>query len=735
MLNEENAFDEGYPMGSMESESGEKIALKSVKVTGEVQGVFFASTITQEYKNETDDNLEIIYTFPTGYKTVLLGMDARIGERELVGVVLEKKEAEARYEKAIGAGDSAIMVQEAENGLYTANLGNIAPGERVIVNIRCCQTLRYVNGAVRLVVPTVIDDYYGDQRAQGGLAAHEKVVTDASAVYPFEADLKIFGELARGDISSPTYPVTVIRDGEDTRVTLGKDSIMNRDFVLVMNAPENPSSCLCLEDGDAWIAAASFSPKFPEGASSPVGIKILADCSSSMTGERISQAKKGLSRMLALLGEDDYVSYTRFGSSVRNVIGKLSRFDTKTRDAFAKAIKDTRANMGGTNMNDAMKEVFKIGGTEETPAGVLLITDGDVWDVKDIVESAKRSGHRVFAIGVGEAPQESLLRDLAVQTGGACEFVTNNENMAEAVARMAQRMRSGLARRVAVNWHENTDWTSKPPKGIYDGETVTVFAKLKAYPAEAPELTWEIGGEKYGARCSSVERAASDSLPRVAIRARIDEIDSKKEKLKLALDYQLVTPLTSLFLVYERPEDGKLVDLPKVRDVPQPRVQGRVSASFPTGFHGALDVCSSMEFCAAIPCFLRVGADSGATSIIDSIFKEDASRKVSDAQFDILLQVWTRKIDNMPSLEEVIDAWLAEIGMGALKDELESLRIEAGYDKEQFYALLIEWADRSRGANATSARQARRLLNRAKSGLKMTEDFFFNTQILKWLES
>lgn len=60
-------------------------------------------------------------------------------------------------------------------------------------------------------------------------------------------------------------------------------------------------------------------------------------------------------------------------------------------------------------------------------ADILLITAGEVWDVAKVVEAARRSGHRVFAIGVGSAPAEAVLTQLAESTGGACEFATPGE--------------------------------------------------------------------------------------------------------------------------------------------------------------------------------------------------------------------------------------------------------------------------------------------------------------------
>jgi Ca-activated chloride channel family protein len=47
----------------------------------------------------------------------------------------------------------------------------------------------------------------------------------------------------------------------------------------------------------------------------------------------------------------------------------------------------------------------------------------------------RRKAHRVFAVGVGSAVAEEMLRRLAQETGGACELVSPREGMAEKIAR------------------------------------------------------------------------------------------------------------------------------------------------------------------------------------------------------------------------------------------------------------------------------------------------------------
>ena len=72
---------------------------------------------------------------------------------------------------------------------------------------------------------------------------------------------------------------------------------------------------------------------------------------------------------------------------------------------------------------------------------MLLITDGEIWQAQEVIDLARRGGQRVFAIGVGSAPAEGVLRELALATGGTSEFVTPGEAVEQAALRMLARIR------------------------------------------------------------------------------------------------------------------------------------------------------------------------------------------------------------------------------------------------------------------------------------------------------
>jgi hypothetical protein len=79
--------------------------LESVRVEGHLRDLTCELTIKQTFVNPGKTNIEAVYTFPLPHGAVLLNLEARIGERELRGVVMPKGKAEASYEKAITDGN------------------------------------------------------------------------------------------------------------------------------------------------------------------------------------------------------------------------------------------------------------------------------------------------------------------------------------------------------------------------------------------------------------------------------------------------------------------------------------------------------------------------------------------------------------------------------------------------------------------------------------------------------
>ena len=152
---------------------GDQVPLNGLEVDADIRDLLSEVTVTQTYRNAEAVNIEAVYTFPLPLEAVLLELAVTIGERVLCGKVIEKQTAEARYEEAITDGDTAIMLEQDEPGMYTMNVGNLQAGETVVIRFRYAMLQRWSGDHLRFLLPTTIAPRYGDS-GMDGLAPHQQ---------------------------------------------------------------------------------------------------------------------------------------------------------------------------------------------------------------------------------------------------------------------------------------------------------------------------------------------------------------------------------------------------------------------------------------------------------------------------------------------------------------------------------------------------------------------------------
>ena len=296
-----------------------------------------------------------------------------------------------------------------------------------------------------------------------------------------------------------------------------------------------------------------------------------------MQGESIEQVRVAMDALTQHLEAGDFVSYSKFGSEVEHLTQKMEAVNERwIQKTLAKAILTTRADMGGTELPSALRSTYQLSSPRDykEPVNILLITDGDVWKVDAMVKDAQKHGHRIFAIGVGSAPAESLLRDLAQRTGGACELVIPSESIEEATLRMLDRMRSIPTEKLDLTWPGGVQWRTALPQQVFSSEMVHVMARVKTLPTEMPVLGYHVGGVRSTCAAQSLELRDNSVVARICAAAYLSSLTDEKLATELALHYQLPSKYTHLILVHEREEADKAEGLPVLERIEQMQVAG-----------------------------------------------------------------------------------------------------------------------------------------------------------------
>ncbi|MCY4747419.1 VWA domain-containing protein, partial [Pelomonas sp. UHG3] len=288
----------------------------------------------------------------------------------------------------------------------------------------------------------------------------------------------------------------------------------------------------------------------------------------SMAGDSLASAKSVIHGVMNQLGDADSVSVTRFGSTVEHLLAP-SRAVAEVKHRIQPAIARMEADLGGTEMALALRAVFELqGGTAEVSKDVLLLTDGEIWEIDAILASAVASQHRIFVIGLGASPAEGVLRALAEKTGGTAEFVTPGEAFEAAAKRMLARMRQPRHCEASVSWGEAPVWQTQLPSNVYGGDTVVAFAGFAAPCVLAPRLLAkdDRGHAVLLSSASASTESSGATLSRMAAAKRMAHCD-EREALALALSHQLLSSQTHCILVHVREANDKATDEAQLHQV------------------------------------------------------------------------------------------------------------------------------------------------------------------------
>ena len=551
---------------------------EGLQVKAEFRETLAITTITQSYRNAGPKNIEAVYTFPLPLDAVLLEMIVSLGDKTLKGTVLAKQEAEEKYEEAITDGDAPVMLQNPQPGVFTMNVGNLLPGERARITISYGMFARWQGDSLRYHLPTTIAPRYGSAE-RAGLETQQEPETSIQLDNLFAFEMKVCGSMAGMAIESPSHTIAVERDtnGRECSIQLvRKSAFMDRDLIIaVRNDKKLAATALIEKDGDEYLLWGSFQPQFGLSEdSSPRSIKIVVDCSGSMGGDSIAQARDALLRVMDELRPQDWFNIVAFGDRATPLFNAQVKADKESISYARGFLEKMDADMGGTEIGSALEMAVRLRCPDKIQQDVLLITDGEIWEWENIVAKAIKSKHRFFTVGVGSSVSEAFVRNLAERTGGACELVSPNENMAERIHRHFKRIGTPCSANNEIGWPTQPLRVFPeilPP--VYDGDTISLFAWFSEQPAGEARLKVSLqdGSAKVFAAVATnaVENREDAIISRMVAALRLREITDSKIGQDLAIKYQLVSRWTNYLAIVEREEGDKADTLPELHKVQQ----------------------------------------------------------------------------------------------------------------------------------------------------------------------
>ena len=589
----------------LHSADGE-VSLKRLKWDCRIDHLHCRMTSTQEYVNTSRRTIEAVYTFALPFDAVVTRFALETEDKKLEAVIRTQEQAEETYEKAVESGDMPALLEYADNGICTASIGSIKPKEKVVLTIVCEWMLQQVDGTVRVTIPTVIGARYSKDGSQGKLLPHQKVETSIFAEYPISAHFEFIGEQYRNAAFAAPGFSPECRFESDRAVVDIHSGFADRDLTVTASGTEPFTDAYLIADhhgyrGIALVPIPKLGELSHEVPAKSLKLSIVVDCSGSMTGAAIEEARRALLALPDVLSESDRLALTLFGSEPQPVFNRL-RSCTRAflRRDYESTVAKIEADLGGTEILAALQTAGK---GELGKSDILLLTDGETWQTESCVEALHKQGQRVFILAIGHAANGEFCRTLAAVANGFVERVLPSEDMTQAVRRMVQRMRAASLSVRSLTPRFNLCRTD-PIATVFAGETLALYFKFARLPGEIAALELTDGRTNYSVQGAAWKLVEDAGLLKIAANRELKS-GNVDDAQKFAEEYELLSEHTSFVLVNEREADQKSLRMPVLQQIPQMQAAYQISPSILPDIWIGADKSKSSSWLSGVPEILR----------------------------------------------------------------------------------------------------------------------------------
>ena len=462
------------------------VPLQEVSISAEVLDVASKVTVRQRFKNTEATPIEATYCFPLEEGSAVCGFEVKIGDRLIQGRVEEREKAFEKYDEAMAGGHGAFLLDQEKPNIFIASVGNLMPAQEALVSITYVAELPIHDDQIRLMIPTTLSPRYAPADADPVKVDLISPPVTLDAPYRLSLEVSLKGASQIDKAFSPSHQIT-IQQGEDVwNVSLAAAEKLDRDFILEIKhkEPKAPFARVQThENGDRAVMLRLYPEFDPDGERSPTEVIFVLDCSGSMQGSSIEQAKRALELCLRTLSTDDSFNVIRFGSGFEKLFQNSREYNDDSLEQAIAYLRRIGADLGGTELYPALSHILN-----EMPLwngirrDLIVLTDGEVVNEEEIISLGRRHRKkaRIFSFGIGYGASESLVRGLARATGGATEFISPDERIEEKVLRQFSRLGTPAMTDVRINWkglRVKQSPVELPP--IFSGDSFTIYGLVE----------------------------------------------------------------------------------------------------------------------------------------------------------------------------------------------------------------------------------------------------------------
>ncbi len=585
------------------------IPLLSTSADVRIAGVIADVTITQVYKNEGENPIEAIYVFPASTRAAVYRMQMTIGERKIVAKIEERKKAREAYEAARENGQSASLLEQERPNVFTMNVANIMPGDKILVEMSYTELLIPESGVYEFVYPTVVGPRYSNSSEDlvantNNWLKNPYTHEGEAPLYDFYIEASISAGLPIQEISCKTHNMSISYD-DPSLATLklkeGKGVEGNRDVIIRYRlAGGKIESGLLLYEGkeENFFLAMIQPPARPTAEQIPPREYVfIVDISGSMWGYPLDVSKEMMRNLLGKLKPTDCFNILLFAGG-SSLFSERSLAATKANINKGIAFIDKQHGGGGTELLPALNRALalerseqsvKFKGTRDYARSFVILTDGYVSVEKEAFDLIRNNlgNASFFPFGIGSGVNRYLIEGMAHAGMGTPFIVTNGEQAMATAERFRKYIQHPVLTNIEVEY-EGFDVYDVEPLSMADvfaERPLIIFGKYKGKAGGSIKIKGTSGDGDYTKLLAVNDYTVDErnaALTYLWAREKIRVLDDyasldmytndyEEEITALGLKYNLLTQYTSFVAIDNRVrnEDGTYTTVSQPLPLPQ----------------------------------------------------------------------------------------------------------------------------------------------------------------------
>jgi Ca-activated chloride channel family protein len=559
--------------------------LKHTDVRASVSGYIGTVEVTQQFLNPYSSKIEAVYMFPLPHNASVNEFIMTIGERRIRGIIRERKEAEQLYQEAKQQGYVASLLTQERPNVFTQRIANIEPGKKIDVDIKYFHTLEYVDGWYEFVFPMVVGPRFNPPGSTNGIGAVARGNSGASG-QETEVHYLRPGERTSHDIALKvdvdaavpieafecrTHQITSeLTAPERLAVSLAPtDSLPNKDFVLRYRvAGDRIKSALVThrDERGGFFTLMLYPPQeLRDLKRQPLELVFVLDCSGSMSGRPIEQAKAAVQRGLRMLEPGDSFQIITF-SITASSLGERPLEATAANVGRGLQYVRSLQGEGGTMMIEGIKAALDFPHDPHRLRFVCFLTDGYIGNEAEILGEVHRrlGASRIFSFGIGSSVNRYLLDHMAKAGHGAIAYLGPDESAAQIMEDFFTRISHPAITDLSIDWggfHVTEVFPSTLPD-LFVGRPVILAGRFAGNEDTTIRINAIAAGQPTQVTIPAPVSAAGTThsgLPAVWAGMKIVELADQAtyrpdpelpDAIKhVALDYGLMSPFTAFIAV------------------------------------------------------------------------------------------------------------------------------------------------------------------------------------------